>query len=256
MPYLWALGLNGRSTAKGETIDTNLSFIDLLTKVSAPPLEFGLRFEAQNGPFAVYGDYFWAQLHASGSALAQRSPFTGVSLTADATGHLKFTVKAILEGGGAYEVARWAGGSADSFTAIDALAGLRYWNVSANIGLDITGALNVPLLGLTEVGQRAFDTTGDLSWVDPLVGLRIRQQLGADDQFQLKGDIGGFGAGSKISWQAVGAYTHDFQFNGLNCQSMIGYRALEVDYSQGSGTHQAGLNAVLHGPIVGLGLQF
>ena len=47
-----------------------------------------------------------------------------------------------------------------------------------------------------------------------------------------------------------------FQFNGLNCQGMIGYRALEVDYSKGSGVQQSGLDVVMHGPIVGLGLQF
>jgi opacity protein-like surface antigen len=62
MPYLWAVGINGTVTARGETIGANLSFIDLLTKVSTPPLEFGTRFEARNGPFAAYGDFFWAQL--------------------------------------------------------------------------------------------------------------------------------------------------------------------------------------------------
>jgi len=194
-------------------------------------------------------------LRASGSDLALRTPFTGVSLTADATGHLKFTVKAILEGGVAYELARWSTGGA-SYTAIDALAGLRYWNVSANVGLDITGSVNVPLLGLSQVGQLAVDRTGDLNWVDPLVGLRVRQRLTSDDEFQLKGDIGGFGAGSKISWQAFGGYTHNFEFNGLNCSGMIGYRALEVDYSRGGGVNQSGLNAVLQGPIVGLGVRF
>jgi hypothetical protein len=255
LPYLWALGLNGTTTARGETIGANLSFVDLLTKVSAPPLAFATRFEARNGPFSAYGDFFWAQLRASGSAHALRTPFTGVALTADATGHLKFTVKSILEAGAAYELARWSTGGA-STTAIDALAGLRYWNISASVGLDITGSVNAPLLGLSQVGHLAVANSGDLSWVDPLVGLRVRQLLGADDEFQLKGDIGGFGAGSKISWQAFGAYTHNFQFAGLNCQSMIGYRALEVDYSQGAGTHQSGLNTVLHGPVAGIGLRF
>jgi hypothetical protein len=37
---------------------------------------------------------------------------------------------------------------------------------------------------------------------------------------------------------------------------MIGYRALEVDYSRGGGVNQSGLNAVLQGPIVGLGVRF
>jgi hypothetical protein len=41
LPYLWAAGINGTVTARGETIGTNLSFIDLLTKVDTPPLEFG-----------------------------------------------------------------------------------------------------------------------------------------------------------------------------------------------------------------------
>jgi opacity protein-like surface antigen len=255
MPYLWALGVNGTNRARGETIGTNLSFIDLLTKVDTPPLEFGTRFEARNGPFSVYGDFFWALLRASGSDLALRTPFTGVSLTADATGHLKFTVEAILEGGAACELARWSNGGA-SYTAIDAYAGLRYWNISANVGLDITGSVNVPLLGLSQVGQRAIDSSGDLNWVDPLVGVRVRQQLASDDEFQLKGDIGGFGAGSKISWQAFGGYTHNFEFGGLNWSSMIGYRALEVDYSRGGGVNQSGLNAVLQGPIAGLGVRF
>ena len=88
-----------------------------MTKVDTPPLEFGTRIEARNAPFAAYGDFFRAQLRASGSDLALRTPFTGVSLTADATGHLKFTVKSILEAGGAYELACWSNGGA-SHTAM------------------------------------------------------------------------------------------------------------------------------------------
>ena len=41
LPYLWAVGINCTVTARGETIGANLSFIDLLTKVDTPPLEFG-----------------------------------------------------------------------------------------------------------------------------------------------------------------------------------------------------------------------
>jgi hypothetical protein len=51
----------------------------------------------------------------------------------------------------------------------------------------------------------AIDSSGDLNWVDPLVGVRVRQQLASGDEFQLKGDIGGFGVSSKISWQRLRA---------------------------------------------------
>ncbi len=255
MPYMWALGLNGTTTSRGEEIGTNISFVDLLTKTSSPPLEAAVRVEARNGPFAVYLDYLWAQLRASGSILANRTPVTGVLLNADATGHLTFTTKAILEAAAAYELLRWTNGGS-SYTAIDAIAGLRYWNVSADVSLDIVGSVNVPALGLTQVGQRALADSGDMHWVDPLVGLRVRQELASGDEFRLQGDIGGFGVGSKISWQAVGGYVHNFQIYGLNWSSMIGYRALEVDYSQGSGTGESGLNLVMHGPIAGIGLRF
>ncbi len=78
----------------------------------------------------------------------------------------------------------------------------------------------------------------------PRVGVRVRRQLASGDEFQLKGDIGGFGVGSKISWQALCGYVHNFELNGLNCSGMIGYGALEVDYSHGGGVNQSGLNGV------------
>jgi opacity protein-like surface antigen len=255
MPYVWALDLNGTTTARGETIGANLSFIDLLTKSSSPPLEAAAHIEARNGPFSVYTDDLWARVRASDSILAQRTPVTGLLLAADETGHLKVRINAVLEGGAAYEILRW-GGASDTYTAIDAIAGLRYWNVVTDVSLDIVGSVNVPLLGLSRAGNLAIADSGDLNWVDPLVGVRVRQELASGDEFQLKGDIGGFGVGSKISWQAVGGYVHNFQLYGFNWQSMIGYRALEVDYSKGSGDGQSGLNLVIHGPIVGIGLRF
>jgi hypothetical protein len=129
-------------------------------------------------------------------------------------------------------------------------------NVSADVGLDIVGSVNVAALGLTQVGNLAKAATGDLNWVDPLVGARVRQELASGDEFRLQGDIGGFGVGSKISWQAVGGYVHNFQLYGLDWSSMIGYRALEVDYSKGGGTGESGLNLIIHGPIAGIGLRF
>jgi opacity protein-like surface antigen len=255
MPYVWALDINGTTTAHGETTGANLSFIDLLTKSSSPPLEAAVRIEARNGPFGVYVDDVWAKLRASGSILAQRTPVTGLLLAADATGHLTMTVRAILEAGASYELLRWGDGG-PSYTAIDAIAGLRYWNIGTDVSLDIVGSANIPALGLTQTGHLANANSSDMIWVDPLVGARVRQVLASGDEFQLKGDIGGFGVGSKISWQAVGGYVHNFQLYGLNWAAMIGYRALEVDYSQGSGDSERGINLVMHGPIVGVGLRF
>ncbi len=46
-------------------------------------------------------------------------------------------------------------------------------------------------------------------------------------------------------------------WNGLKLTGSIGYRALSVDYSRTSWDgRQNGLNAILHGPLMSLGLRF
>jgi len=48
--------------------------------------------------------------------------------------------------------------------------------------------------------------------------------------------VGGFGAGSKFSWQAIGAVDYEFaRTEHVSWSGMIGYKALYVDYSKGSG---------------------
>src|SRR5262245_26185495 len=49
----------------------------------------------------------------------------------------------------------------------------------------------------------------DLEWVDPVVGGRMRHQFASGSEFNLEGDVGGFGAGSEFSWQAVATYGFD-----------------------------------------------
>jgi opacity protein-like surface antigen len=255
-PYMWAFGQNGTSTVLGNAADTNLSFVDALTKTSTLPLQVAANMEVRNGPLSFYGDFMWTQLRFSGSLFTLRNPIADLALAVDTNARMKMTI-AILEGGATYELARWGyAGAPAAFTAIDAVAGLRYWRLGTDLALDITGAANLASLGMSQVGSRAIARSGAMTWADPFVGMRVRQQVDQANAFYLKADVGGFGVGSKLSWQAAGGYTHDFQFAGFNWTSMIGYRALYVDYSRGSGLQQSGLNAILHGPVAGVGVRF
>lgn len=255
-PYNWAIAVNGRSTTRGRTVGTDASFIDSFTETSAFPLAFMGRFEARNGPVSFYADIAWARLRYSGSSLTLRSPIADASLALNASGRLRQTM-AIGEAGAAYELARWKlVGSGESFTALDASAGLRYWYIGLDLSLDVVGAINSELLGLSRVGAKAIAKSDNMQWIDPVVGLRVRHQVAPGREFQLRGDIGGFGVGSKFSWQAYGGYSHDFTFEGMNLSGLIGYRAVSVDYSQGAGSRQDGMNAIIHGPVTGLSLRF
>ena len=256
-PYLWAVGINGSMTARGETVSTDLSFIDFLTKTSAFPLNFAGRMEASNGPFGVYGDLVWMQVRASGSILQLRSPLADVAIAASADGHLKQTIT-IGEAGVSYALARWKFlGAPNSFTSLDAYAGMRYWRVDLDLGLDVAGAGTSQLLDLSQAGALGIAKSGALQWVDPVIGLRARHEFGPGERFETRGDIGGFGAGSAFSWQVYGGYSRDIDWNGLKLTGSIGYRALSVDYSKtGPNGRQNGINAVLHGPVTSLGLRF
>ena len=68
----------------------------------------------------------------------------------------------------------------------------------------------------------------------------------------LEADVGGFGAGSDFSWQVVGTYGFDVQCFGTPLHTVIGYRALAVDYSENGRFGRNNLDFVEHGPVMGV----
>lgn len=256
MPYMWAININGAMTARGHTVGTDITIVDAFTKSSSVPLAFMGRFEARNGPVSFYGDLAWVQLRFSGSTLKLRSPTLDIGLAASASGRLKETM-AIGEAGAGYELARWTlAGAPDTFTALDAYAGLRYWYIGLDLSLDVVGAVNSQLLGVEQVGAKAIAKSGAMQWIDPVIGLGVRHQFAPGEEFQFRGDIGGFGVGSKFSWQTFGAYNRDFKFGRYDFTGTIGYRALSVDYSDGFGNRTRGIDAIIHGPVVATSFRF
>jgi len=108
------------------------------------------------------------------------------------------------------------------------LAGLRYWFM--NIDVDI--------LSLTSASRRK-------EWVDPIVGARGFVDLSDKWSLQLRGDVGGFSAGSDLTFSLLGAVRyaiHDQSYLAL------GYRHLEVDFDDGPFIYDTSLS----GPILGL----
>jgi hypothetical protein len=166
----------------------------------------------------------------------------------------------IIEAAGLFEVAKWPG-SDQSFTALDAYAGGRFWNVSNQINLDLTGAI-----GFSDPRLAQFDRsktigvadTGSLYWADPMIGLRLRHQFTPSQHAFIKGDIGGFGlSGSSLfSWQVAAVYSYTWQFNGYALAADIGYRALSTNVNFSNGTNNSNLDLVIHGPLIGLTVKF
>ena len=144
----------------------------------------------------------------------------------------------IVQSGAAYEVAKWGAGPA-SYTALDVFGGARYWNQEVDISLGVAGTLTADVqadfkrLGLSvrrsvkRSAATAIARSGDLEWVDPFVGGRVRASgCSKNKELMLEGDVGGFGVGSDFSWQVVGTYGFDVHCFGTPLHTVIGYRAL------------------------------
>lgn len=258
-PYGWMPSLNGTSTIKGHSADVDASFFGDIIHRKIPKQLFGLMtaFEARNDRFAILGDFVYMKLGASKSGA--RSISLDPRLTLGVSANFDATVKMIItELAGAYELVRW-GSPAASATSLDIYGGGRLWWQEAEASLDVSATLAIllPRRTFTLNGTRAVAKSGDVTWVDPIVGLRLRHQFVPGHELTLSGDVGGFGAGSEFSWQAVGAYRFQFhKTQSVTWSGMLGYRALYVDYSKGAGDTLYEFDMLQHGPIVGISARF
>jgi hypothetical protein len=253
-PYGWFIGIDGNATAAGHTANIDKNFIQIAEESDYLTALMGY-FEARKGRFGVFTDVVWADLGFPGNYQFQGSPFSrfpGVKASIKGNAQLDYE-STIIQAGAAYELAKWQNGP--SYTALDVMASARYWNEDTNIKLNFTGKLDVDFkrLGLKVRRSRNFAVAGGetLEWVDPVGGLRLRHRLASGSDLNLTGGVGGFGAGSDFSWQAVGTYGFDVTMFGTTMRSVVGYRALSVDYSENGKFGKNGIDWIQHGPLLG-----
>jgi hypothetical protein len=91
------------------------------------------------------------------------------------------------------------------------------------------------------------------SWVDPIVGLRARFDLGHRWAFGIRGDVGGGLGDSKLAWDAIVRFdiraSKGVAFN-------FGYSIVGIDYESGSGASRFLYDVRMDGPFVGVAFHF
>lgn len=248
-PYAWLTSLNGSQVVRGRGVDVDASFVDIVENTvgeGGSLVALMLSMEARNGRLALFADVIGEKITLDRSGLRTRGPVPGVGAAVGAAVDMKFQM-AILEAGAAYEI-----GSLGP-VAFDVLAGARYWYQKLDLGLDIASTVN--LGDLVVGGTRAIARSGSVDWIDAFAGLRARVELAPNHHLQLRGDLGA--GGSKFTWHALAAYAYDFKTsNGVTYSAVIGYKALYVDYVQGSGLSRYEFDMLQHGPVLGLSVRF
>jgi hypothetical protein len=116
------------------------------------------------------------------------------------------------------------------------LAGTRYNNLNGEIR-----------------GPFGRNPTGTQAWWDPIVGTNLRLPLGKKFSFNVRGDIGGFGVGSELTWQAFPYFSWQFAKWG---SLQAGYRWIYADYTTGSGASKFKYDMLVQGPQIGFTVHF
>lgn len=213
--YAPLMGLEGSVGLAGiGPFDIDSSFGDVLDVLDA-----GLSgaIEFRNGPWSVTADAIWLKLSDSLNPLpGTRFDFEQEQLTAT------------LSGG--YEFFR------NESTSVSVLAGFTLNHLS--LDLDLTP----PFLP-------TVSRSGSQTWVDPFIGISLRQQLGDRWTFFADGLYGGFGVSSEEYWQAVAGVGYKLS---ENTSLAIAYRVIAVDYQQGGFVYDTETS----GPNVGLIVRF
>ncbi len=100
-------------------------------------------------------------------------------------------------------------------------------------------------------GPTVVDRTQD--WLDPFVGVRWIWNFAEVWSVVARGDIGGFGIGSDFAWQALGLVEwQPFK----HVSFLAGYRALDIDYEDGTGNDYFKFDATVYGPLLGLNFKW
>lgn len=115
----------------------------------------------------------------------------------------------------------------------------------------VAGTKSKAARSLAEDIEDALPTggNGDAWWVDPIVGFRGQINFTRWLYLTSQADVGGFGAGSQIAWNVIGALGVNFT---RNLFAELGYRYMYVDYQNSNLLYQ--MNS--YGIYSSIGLKF
>jgi hypothetical protein len=211
--YLWLPGVHGNVGALGRTVAVSASPGDLLSH-----FRFGLMgaIEPSYKRIIFPVDLMWIRLEDD-----KAIPFPNLEVNS-----------AVIKGDELILTPKIGYRIIDNEKLkIDALTGFRYWHFSETLSFKPSGVLP--------------SFSGSQNWVDPLVGGRIVLPLSPKVAVTIAGDVGGWGVGSQLDYQAVGLLGYRFK-RAFTLQA--GFRYLDVDYKS-SGTV---INMVTSGVIFGI----
>ncbi|MCX5514335.1 hypothetical protein C3941_14775 [Kaistia algarum] len=214
--YGWLSGVNGDVGAKGlGPFGIDVTPIDAIQNLDGAVMA---SFAAQNDQWLILTDFMWTQISTD-----KTIGTTGINYSQDqitVQGALGYTLPINIER-----------------LKVSATVGFRYQNLSADLSAG-------PVY--SSVWKSA---SGSEQWIDPTVGVYAHYDFNDKWFINALGDVGGFGVGSNLTWQAFGALGYNWT---KTISTSIGYRAIYEDYENGGFVY----NTTQQGVFAGLGIHF
>ena len=237
IPYLWLPSVDARATVEGKTQKVKLTFSDILDDFDL----FGImgRFEAWKGRLGLILDILYADLDGdfrNSNPLIPTNPLLN---------ELNVEIRqAIVDFAVSYRLCKLPLRKEHHFPilTIEPICGGRYTYLKQELTPTIRNVLT-PKLG------------GSKDWMEPYIGSSILLQITKKVSCGLRWDFGGFGIGSASTktWKLATGLGYRFS---ERYQLRLGYEIYDIDYSNGSGNDEFGLDGRLYGPKIGLMYHF
>jgi hypothetical protein len=217
--YAWASGLEGdvKAFPALPSVAVDLSFGDVVENLDFAGM---VLLQAQKGRFVALADLSYVDLSASRD-VAVRDP-----LVLNAELDTSLVISTVAAGYRAVDQER---------LSLDAFGGVRIMSVDTRVSLSFAAA------GIT---RKTSET-----WVDPVLGLRLRAPLAERWTMVAYGDVGGFGVGSDVTWQLLGGVQYEL---GRKTSVALGWRHYVVDYESEAFIYDVSLT----GPVIGFTVTF
>lgn len=226
-PYLFAPGLEGTTGVLGVTADVQVPFEEVFDNVDS---FFMGTFEARRGKWLFLFDAMSFRL--SGVTTESWQGPLGIG---SATGQLELEVRQqIYQSSVGYRVL-------DGETKFDVIGAARYTELDTDLNLVTTTG------GLLPGGTRSLNSSK--SWWDPVIGTRVMVPFA--EHWSMFGyiDVGGFGVGSDLTYQAIAGANWQFA---KSFSAKAGYRYFYQDFEDGGFVWDMSMK----GPFLGLGIRF
>ena len=239
-PYIWLPARSDiTSTIEGQSVDMHLTFSDVLENFDVFALS--ARFEAWKNRFGLIFDGYWLKLNTS-KAIAGPGPFD-VAVNVD-----KVDIQqANFDFAASYRLLHrpLRQGRALPVLFFDPILGLRVNYLKQQVDLTLLGAIH----------DRQTTLGDEFTWVELMLGGRVKLQVLEKLSFAVRGSVSGFGIGdgSDLQWDFLaGADYRPWRIASFKA----GYRIYQIDYSTGNGRDEFGYDATQHGPILGESFYF